>query len=660
MLAFELSPTLQMPYLGDDTFNAYLDGWRGYEHLSLAAADGKLFDATNISVGRFYPVYPLLLLFDFHVVHGVFALKTLVLLAILCNAYTFYRVVRICAPACALPSLVSLCALLQIRFFHDAIVQFSLHMQLALEFSLLATACILADRRRPSAGTMAACVVCYLCAALTYEATYAYVAVIVVLVWSGGTPARRAVTASIAFACVPLALSAVAIAIRTHVAVPATSPYAVHAEPGKVAETFALQTLGALPLSYALFDPDRFMPRLPALFTTIPTVLSTAVTAGLAFAILRRERSSSRIGVAPLIAIALLAVAASASLISLSPRWQAELRPGLAYTPVYFEYFGLALAAGAALAWIGAKRTPALAAGASLALGVCTGATCAANRAALAHYYVWTPIVPDALDSGVLEDVRDGDVVYTDAAYPAENQLGGDRWDARYFFYAHGGRRVTAANVDRLPVSKPPHADVLLASIRGFADGRVAAGPIAATEIVGGHSFALVTSARTYSIDSGGIRASSWTSHCGAVPLENVLDGNFAGPALRFSDAFYAPERDGASNFRWASRAGTIAIINGSERPREVEIRFAIRTARYPATIAVRGAGRTIERRATSDQRYGFTFDVAAKKTETIEVETGNAPIDKNPGGRTLRFQIRDLALRETACGRPIARQREN
>jgi len=126
-------------FLEDDTFNSYVDGWMGYEHLSFWHAVSLMSGASNTGNGRFYPVFPLLMVGEFHLVHSVALMKALVVAAILLNALTFWLLLRRIVPSLATPALVLLPAVLQIRFYHDPIVGFSLHMQLALEFALLHT-----------------------------------------------------------------------------------------------------------------------------------------------------------------------------------------------------------------------------------------------------------------------------------------------------------------------------------------------------------------------------------------------------------------------------------------------------------------------------------------------------------------------------------------
>lgn len=66
-----LWPTLRLPYLGDDVFNANVDGWMGYERLSPGTGFARFFVLTNAEAGRFYPLWSLLTFGEFHFIHGV-------------------------------------------------------------------------------------------------------------------------------------------------------------------------------------------------------------------------------------------------------------------------------------------------------------------------------------------------------------------------------------------------------------------------------------------------------------------------------------------------------------------------------------------------------------------------------------------------------------
>src|ERR1700677_4775503 len=83
-----LAPTLRMPFLGDDTFNNYLDGWIGYEHLTPSLGLAQLFQAGNVASGRFYPIFTALLFGEYHFIHSVEVVKWLVVAAIIANGLT--------------------------------------------------------------------------------------------------------------------------------------------------------------------------------------------------------------------------------------------------------------------------------------------------------------------------------------------------------------------------------------------------------------------------------------------------------------------------------------------------------------------------------------------------------------------------------------------
>ncbi|HMD01598.1 MAG TPA: hypothetical protein VKG44_01410, partial [Candidatus Baltobacteraceae bacterium] len=174
LIALFLAPVLGSAFLEDDTFNSYVDGWMGYEHLSFWHAVSLMSGASNTGNGRFYPVFPLLMVGEFHLVHSVALMKALVVAAILLNALTFWLLLRRIVPSLATPALVLLPAVLQIRFYHDPIVGFSLHMQLALEFALLGFLGLTVYARNGRGTVLAWGAASYAFACLTYEATYAY------------------------------------------------------------------------------------------------------------------------------------------------------------------------------------------------------------------------------------------------------------------------------------------------------------------------------------------------------------------------------------------------------------------------------------------------------------------------------------------------------
>jgi len=653
VLAGFLWPTLGMPYLGDNTFNAYLDGWIGYERLSLGEAFRQFFVATNVSVGRFYPVFPLIIFFDFHVVHDATVLKALVLVAIVLNALTFYALVRMIAPALALPTLVVLPATLQIRFFHDPIVQFSLHMQVAFEFVLLGMLGLAAFAETRRAVYAVLSVAAYALAALTYEATYAFVIIYAFLGFALVRDVRARAWLCGAYAFVPLACSAAAIAIRQRVPVPAASPYALHFDAAAVAHTIWLQTLGAIPLSYAFWNPAGFLPPLTRLWRSFSPWAVAIISFGLALAAFARSGTSRNNRREPAAtAFGALLVVLSTVLIALSTRWQRELTLGLAYTPVYFEAFGIALvfaAVGVGLM----RRLPRAGTGTALSLvtAFLVGTTYRANALVLAHYTAWSTIVPRALDAGLLSDARPGDTVYLDNSYPAHAQDAGGRWDVRYYLFAHTHERLIPSHLADLPSAVGPRSFALEAAVQNFTTGRVVAGRVTSVARVAGVNVPLVSNARQFEATPNGATLTALQSHCGPIPIANLRDNIGSALLVRYDPAFSFLENDGGVPFRWASGPGLVFVDNPTERLRHATLSFALRPANAASHVRVRAGAFTLDRSSNGDDVPAvFTVAVAPHGSAAIAVDADGAPVIGNPGGRVLRYEVRNMHILDSDC----------
>ncbi len=646
-----LWPTLRMPFLGDDTFNAYIDGWIGYEHLSLGAAFREFFQQYGLGLGRFDPIFPLIVFFNYHVMHSIVATKILVLAAIVINAASLYVLVGYYNRALALPTLIALPAVFQIRFFHDPLIQFSLHLQITLEFVLLAAIALTLYSRTSRIAYAVVSIALYLCAALAYEATYAFVVPFVILVIASIPSLRKRIVLCVAYAAVPVALSAIILVLRTHTAVPASSPYAVTFLPTAVLRVIVLQVIGVVPLSYALADPNQSLPPFAMMWRSAPQAwVVGGITFALAIALFRSPVGLPETKRAVQIAaFAFTALLASTAMIALSPRWQSELKLGLAYTPVYFESFAMSVIL-AACASIVVRKLPfrfgvVLVSG---ALAIVVGTTYRANALTLAQYTAWSTVVPRAIDAGVLRDARDGDAVYLDQSYPA-HALEGGTWDAKYYLYAHTGKRLAAHHLDALPAAAG-NAFVLAGNVTDFETGRVVAARIARISQTVTGSVALVDHASIFEANPGSAGLTAWTSPCGPLPFANVVAG-ISSPLLFAYDApFSVPERDGTVPFRWAAGAAHIIVENPTPVARHATIQFLLRPSK-PAAHVRYWDGKRIVDRATSgpDVAAKSSLRIPANGSASIFVDSDNDPI-VDPSGRTLRFEVRDVRAPEPVC----------
>jgi hypothetical protein len=654
-----LAPTLRMPFLGDDAFNSYLDGWIHYERLTPAGAFSQLFVAQNFMGGRFYPIFSALLFSQYHFIHSVELMKVLVLGAMLLNALTLYFLLRIVAPSLALPALALLPATWQIRFFHDAIVQFSLHMQLTLEFVLvgfIGLALFVRDNRLRYLVLGAGA---YACACLTYEPAYAYAPVLVVLAAVlVASPSRKALS-MLAFAIPPLVLAAVALWFRALHPLAPNDEHAIHAAIGPVLVTFAVQALGALPLSYGVFDPGNVLVGSGAHvdWWTVAVGALAFVAVAVAFVIKpaadRETGNSERGSVSLVVATAACCWLASGTLVALSPRWQSALAPGLAYTPVYFAdaFVAVILAALGVFAVRALPKGVAPYAAATIA-AVIVATTYRSNAAALEHYAPWSMTEPLALDAGILRDAPKGATVFLDGSYPANAMVSAGPWNVKYFLDYHTGRRFSAMSSSALPSTPPSDSFVVFGMNDGLDRGEVIAGRVVATARVSSGNEALVTSIERY-VRAPGITPSItvWRSRCGPVLADGLLEGSVSALALSYLGPFYAQERDGVERWRWSSASGALLVANPTGTPRTAHLRFAVRPIDASTEVRIAGPGVEISHDGvSSDMTVNADLHIAPYESERIELISSGPGVIRLPDARPLLFQVRDATLVEADC----------
>ncbi len=654
LIALFLAPVLGTAFLGDDTYNNYLDGWRGWEHLSFARGLALLFAATNLNNGRFYPVFPLLLAGEFHLVHAALLMKSLVVAAVLLNAFTFWLALRRIVPALATPALAVLPATLQIRFYQDPIVAFSLHMQLALEFVLLGFLGLATFGTGGRRTALALGASCYALACLTYEATYAYALAFAALARQSVAGVRTRNFATLLFFVIPLACAVVALTIRAHVALAPDSAYRAHWDARAIAATFVREVAGGVPLSYAAFDPGGFLRPLATLASAAgwAGLALGAFAALLAFAVLGRATPPRELRFAALFGF--LLATSPALLVVLSGRQQREVVWGLAYTPVYLQYFGVALLlAAGANAIVRGRRS----AGAALALvaGFTVAATYGSNRLTLAQFatYWGTTVLPSALDAGLLGDAPEGARLYVDDSYPVNRQLDAANWSAKYFYYFHSGKRFEVRPLAQIGEAGAP-SYALLGAFEGGARGEAAAGAVAGVaRSAGSAPIPLVENATVYASGPNGKALRAFRSQCGAVTLESVLHGAASGVSLTYGAGFFPEERAPGARWRWSGRSTELSLANPTERPRTVDLSFALRPARdEPAPVHIGWpAGAKAFVLHGEDAAVAQTLTLAPHVRLAIPLEVGGAAYRPAHDSRLLLFQLRDLVLSEPACG---------
>jgi hypothetical protein len=654
MVAF-LQPTLRLPYLGDDVFNANIDGWIGYEHLSLGQALVRFLDFTNVHAGRFYPIWSLLTFGEFHFVHSVVALKILVIASILANAFTLYVFLRLVAPMLAIPALALLPATWQLRFFDDPILQASLDMQLTLEFVLIAAIALVLFLQNGRIAALALGVALYACACMTYEPAYALFPAFGMLAWSYSRATRSSIMLAIAYGLPAVALAGITYWIHATHPVPAHSQHDLNFVFGPFVRTLGVNALGAIPLSYYVFNPQHFFDGPFVLWSRFFRSPAEWMVFSLAFlaTFLAYRRMKSFAWPRPALVFALGLWLLSGTLISLSPLWQRELTPGQAYVTGYLADFGVAIILSALSLWCVAALPGSFG---RLSLAICvaivTVATFDANAVATARYAPWWNMtIPFGLESGLLAAAKSGATVYLDASYPTQTRFTNDTWHAKYFLYRRTDRVFFAKPLADLTLGSPEHAFVVRAKTEGFDRGVAVAGSMTAVAPgPDGTPLALMDRATRY-VRSPGASAnlSQWSSSCGALPIDNILEAVPSATILAYSNAFYEKESDGTATWRWASRSSYFDVFNPTAKLRLVRLTFSVRPV-SPAFIHIVAPFVRLARRAGADIPIAGNLLVPPHSRARITVYSDGRPAAHPPDPRSVLYEVRNAHLIEPSC----------
>ena len=521
------------------------------------------------------------------------------------------------APDAALSTLALFPATLQIRFFFDPIVQFSLHMQVALELVLLGLVGLAAYVRFGRRfALLVAAVVAYTGACLIYEPTYAFALLFVATAIVSIPLRRRQIAIAAAFIAPPLLCAGVAFWLRAQHPLPPGDQHSIHASLGPVVSTFVTQALGAIPFSYRVYDPGHIFP------VSDRWSDATWLVAIMAFLILAVALRDTRIKPPRDVAVASIAALAwllSGVIVAFSPRWQVELSPGLAYIPVYFGDAAMAVLLACALRAIASLSRPLAPYAVAVVGASIIASTYSSNTQAMARYESWNTTLPRALDSRVLR-APEGAIVFLDASYPAQTIFTPSTWNAKYYLYYHTGVRYDAQPLTALPRTVPPRAFVVIGFTQGFVSGTAIGGAINGATTSTAGVVPLVSSVERFTPDTSQ-RLSQWVSRCGPVPATGVLNGVASPLTIDYGTSFFPEEQDGPQWWRWSASNAVLVVSNPTDARRVAQLRFTLRPVEPQAHLSIVGEGATIHTVASnSDVNTTVSIAVARGGSVTLRI----------------------------------------
>jgi hypothetical protein len=643
-------PITRLAFIEDEALNSYINGWIDWHHSTLWAFYVTVVREWILTEGRFMPlnlgsVYAL-----FHLTQNAYVVKCVQVALIALNVTTLAVVVKRLSGTWTLGllSAISVALTLQVRFSIDPIVGFAPLLPVTMEFVLLALACQLQWRTQRRGAWLVFAVLAYTAAALSYEVTYLYVLLFWYLAWRRNTGRNAALRECAAFA-LPLVILVLAnLILRRSAHLVATDSYALALAPAALLRTYVIQTVAAIPLTYAAFDPIHFIGPWSAVLLTRPAAaLGLGLCFGaIAFVLLRRYtiREVDVVGRPNLIdtaAVGAMLWFFAGPMMSASPRWQHELTFGQSYLPVYFEYFGVAILI-ATICTAATQRFPRLGTIVTLAacIGILTAGTYQFNRPTERAYLpAWTEgrfALEEAARDGLFDQTSNKTTIVLDQSYmwdfePAEPHPNSN---VRYLFYQLLGKREAfAQSVESAVATFCPHltttayCDLQHQNVFAyFSDNNTVTPGVRWTRVVridgaipkGDGTASLVASSGTIAArgapedhlaaDNGDVLLTSrklvgdtiiaTAQACTAVSAADFPNRT----GVSFGAGFYDEEKNPQETFRWSQRHSQISIVAAHSQTRfhlegklasyvpDTHVRISI-VGRTPMTIALTPTG---------------------------------------------------------------------
>jgi hypothetical protein len=306
---------------------------------------------------------------------------------------------------------------------------------------------------------LAACLFLTAVAASTYEAVYLCAPLFVIQAIRERTGLKAIARASAGPVLLMLGFIALGAYLRSHGTDGANGPYAPGFALGELVDTFVDQFVGAVPLTYAHFNPQHVFDVTRLLHAEVYDVVVGCVAGIVTWALLSRARWDRAERWSPLettaIGIAFWVIVAGS--LALAKRYQAEIVIGLAHVPVYFEEVALAITAVSVAGFVSQRLAPGFRARFRGVFAV-GGGVLVGLVAMLQHHsndVVITATEParelrnlddHALAAGLFDRLHDGSVLYAN----------GQPWRQNTYYWMHSHRTLVVRYLEGVAAGATP------------------------------------------------------------------------------------------------------------------------------------------------------------------------------------------------------------
>lgn len=329
-----LFPVLSSDYFGDDLYNFQTIGAVPYYFDTVYDMTAFYFKQW-LDIGRFYPLawylYEL-----FYVLDDVFLYKLFLIFITVLAVSIFSWLVSVFSKDNRLVLIVLIVTpvLFQFRFYHDPFLSFQGLVQIASIFCFLSIGFYKKHIANEGFFNLFLSLFFWICFVLLYEISYIFIFIFIIMYWFGNKK-DGSVFYFIFFLSVVIAIVGW---LRVH-SVQTIDAYNPSFDLYNIVNAWFFQVLSTAPLSYASIS--SFAIYLGAFELVLVFIflflMQSSLLSKLNFPCHKVYRDRS------IYILSLFLLFMSGFLISFSPRYQEQIRFGIAYLPIFMQYFGLSL-----------------------------------------------------------------------------------------------------------------------------------------------------------------------------------------------------------------------------------------------------------------------------------------------------------------------------
>ncbi len=410
--------------------------------------------------GRFYPLSSYTLAF-FTIVNNLFEYKLILLAVELFNIALFGYFIKKLTGSTAMGflSMSFIPLLIQFRYRQDPVLSYNLLLQLLFFYILASLILLLFFLDSKKRIYIYLSVLVYLLSLLTYEITYPFFILYILVIYFYGQKKKifdvLRISSPFIFVAVFCALLTVLLRITLNMPLvnsAKTSIYIPNLSLGPYITALAMQTSAAFPLSYFYSDPSGVFKTGLEVDSTI-ILIAALIFIGFFIVVLEvLKKAQNEISVPKpdhkmlksVFAIGLLMLILPGTMMSLSTAYQSFVSWGAGYLPVYISYFGLSMMLSSVVFYLlelFSKKSR----NGVIILSLVIAITCSGigvmnyfNNSTVVDYsnLYWNyprAIIEDGISNGLMKNVPDGSTLIVDDNYP---------WDIKPFYLMHSGKDI--------------------------------------------------------------------------------------------------------------------------------------------------------------------------------------------------------------------------